>query len=208
MNKFGYTKEEISFFKKFNTPAKIQDFLNTIPFNFCEKGETCFSPREVLKNKKAHCVEGAIFASAVLEFHGHKPLILDLRSTYKPYDFDHVVAVFMVDGFYGAISKTNHSVLRYREPVYKNIRELVMSYFHEYFLDSGKKTLREYSDLLDLNKFNFLNWRTTTEDIFDIPIYLDDVKHYKILTSKQIKNLRKADSIEIEAGKIVEYKKN
>lgn len=207
MKNLGYDKEEVRLFKKLNTPSKIQDYLNSISFNFEKKGQTCFSPREVIKNKSAHCAEGAMFAAAVLEFNGHEPLIMDLRSTTKPYDYDHVVAVYKKDRCFGAISKTNHAVLRYREPVYKTIRELVMSYFHEYFLDSGKKTLREYSDLLDLNKFNKLNWRTTTEHLFEIPAYLDDIKHYKILTTKQVKNLRLADTVEIEAGKIREYKK-
>ncbi len=201
----GYSKKEISLFKKLSTPSKIQDYLNSIAFNFEKNGQTCFSPREVIKKRTAHCAEGAIFAAAVLEYHGHKPLILDLRSTTKPYDYDHVVAIFKIDGYFGAISKTNHAVLRYREPVYRTIRELVMSYFHEYFLDTGKKTLREYSDLLDLNKFNKLDWRTTDKNLFDIPAYLDDIKHHKILTPKQIRNLRLADKIEIEAGKIREY---
>ena len=205
MRDYKYYKEELSLFKRLSTPAKIQDYLNSIPFNFDKGNDTCFSPREVIQQKKAHCVEGAIFAAAVLEYHGHKPLILDLRSTTKPYDYDHVVAVYKKDGCFGAISKTNHVVLRYREPVYKTIRELVMSCFHEYFLDTGKKTLREYSDLLDLNRFNKLVWRTTHQDLFEIPEYLDDIKHYKILTPKQIKNLRLADKIEIEAGKIREY---
>lgn len=205
MNKFNYSKEEVSLFKKLSAPAKIQDYLNSIPFNFEKNGQTCFSPREVIKNRTAHCAEGAIFAAAVLEYRGYKPLILDLRSTVKPYDYDHVIAVYKKDGYFGAISKTNHAVLRYREPVYKTIRELVMSYFHEYFLDSGKKTLREYSDLLDLNKFNKLNWRTTDKNLFDIPAYLDDIKHHKILTPQQVKNLRLADKVEIEAGKIREY---
>lgn len=207
MNRFNYSSKEFALFRKLRTPAKIQDYLNSIPFNFEKSGQTCFSPREVIKNKTAHCAEGAIFASAVLEFQGHKPLIMDLRSTTKPYDYDHVVAVYKKDGYFGAISKTNHAVLRYREPVYKTIRELVMSYFHEYFLDSGKKTLREYSDLLDLNKFNMLDWRTTSEQLFEIPAYLDDIKHHKILTPKQIKNLRKVDNIEIKMGELVEYKK-
>ncbi len=207
MKNFGYTKQEIGIFKKLNTPAKIQDYLNTLPFNFEEKGGTCFSPRKVLTTKTAHCVEGAVFASAVLEFHGHKPLILDLRSTEKPYDFDHIVAVFKQFGYFGAISKTNHAVLRYREPVYKTVQELVLSYFHEYFLNSnGQKTLREYSKLLDLNYFNRFDWRTSEKDLFEIPEYLDGIKHYPILSREQIKNLRKADKIEIQAGKIVEYK--
>ncbi|MEQ1561715.1 MAG: hypothetical protein ABL899_03295, partial [Nitrospira sp.] len=122
-------------------------------------------------------------------------------------DYDHVVSVFRIDGFFGAISKTNHGVLRYREPVYKTVRELAMSYFHEYFLNNGQKTLREYSDPFDLNYFNKINWRTSEKDLSEIHEHLDKIKHHKILSQKQIKNLRKADKIEIEAGKLVEYKK-
>lgn len=208
MSKFNYTKEEEKLFKKLNTPAKIQDFLNTISFNFEKKGETCKSPRKVLVDKTAHCMEGALFAAAALENIGQQPLIIDLRSSKKPFDFDHVVAIWNQDGFYGAISKTNHGVLRYREPIYKTIRELVMSYFHEYFLNTnGLKTLREYSDPFDLNHFNKLEWRTSEKDLFEIPKHLDKTTHHQILTKKQIKNLRKADKIEIEMGKIQEYNK-
>lgn len=204
-----YTKEEIKLFKKLNTPSKIQDYLNSLEFNFEDNGDTCMSPREVIKNKKAHCMEGAMFASAVLEFHGHKPTVLDLRSVKRPYDYDHVLAIFKQFGSFGAISKTNHAVLRYREPVYKTVRELALSFFHEYFLNSnGKKTLREYSMPFDLNYFNKLGWRTTEKDLFEISFYLDEIKHFKILTLEQEKNLRKADKIEIEAGSIVEYKKS
>jgi hypothetical protein len=206
---YAYTPEEIRLFKKLRTPAKIQDFLNTLPFNFEKAGQTCMSPRRVLETRTAHCVEGAVFGAAVLEFHGAKPLILDLRSTERPYDFDHVVAVYTQFGCFGAISKTNHAVLRYREPVYKTIRELVLSYFHEYFLNStGQKTLREYSDPLNLTQFDALEWRTSSEDVFDIPEYLDGIRHHSILSSEQIKNLRRADPIEIKAGEIIEFKKS
>ncbi|MFZ2523480.1 MAG: hypothetical protein WAW92_03795 [Minisyncoccia bacterium] len=203
-----YTIEEIKLFKKLNTPQKIQDYINSIPFNFDERSGTCLSPRMVIKMNKADCIEGALFAAAVLELQGNKPLLLDLRSIKKPYDYDHVVALFVVDGFWGAISKTNHSVLRYREPIYKNVRELVMSYFHEYFLDTGQKTLRDYSVPLDLNKYNKINWRTSEKDLKEILIGLDKIKHFKILTKKQERNLRKADKIEIESTKKVEYKNN
>ncbi len=199
-----YSSKEIKLFKKLESPKKIQDFLNGLKFNFEKKGETCYSPRLVIKHQKAHCMEGAMFAAAVLEFHGAKPLVMDLRSI-KPQDDDHVVAVFKHFDCFGALSKTNHGVLRYREPIYKTLRELVMSYFHEYFLNTGEKTLREYSDLVDLNFFGYLNWQTSTEHLFAIPEKLDKIKHYKILTSAQIKNLRKADSIEIKTGKIVEW---
>jgi hypothetical protein len=207
MKKFGYTKSETKLFRRLNSPKKIQDYVNSLRFNFEENGDTCMSPREVLKNKKANCIEGAILAAAVLEFHGARPLVLDLRSTKKPYDDDHVVAVFKQSGCFGAISKTNHAVLRYREPIYETVRELALSYFHEYFLNSGRKTLREYSDLFDLSHFDNLNWRTTDKSLLRISFYLDKIKHRKILSPKQIKNLRPADKVEIEAGKIAEHKK-
>ena len=200
------------------------------------------SPRFVIKTQKAHCMEGSMLAAAALEFNGFRPFVMDLRSV-KPGDDDHVVAVFRRFGHFGAISKTNHGVLRYREPIYKTPRELALSYFHEYFLKDGKKTLREYSEVFDLGYFDKAslvfnhpasvasapllekegsgpssspfkgearrgeNWRTSEKDLFEIPAKLDKIKHYKILTPAQIKNLRLADKIEIKAGEIVEWKK-
>jgi hypothetical protein len=196
-----YTQTEIKLFKSLNTPAKLQDYLNTLKHN---PKDTWRSPRGVIKSGEAYCIEGAILAAGVLQFHGHKPLILDIRG-FDP-DVDHVLAVYKQRGFFGAISKTNHAVLRYREPVYKTLRELVMSFFHEYFLDSGKKTLRDYSKLVDLSQFNKKQWQTSEKNLEYIAEYLDGVKHYKILKPWQKRNLRKADKIEIEAGKLLEWK--
>ena len=201
----SFTKKEIALIKKLNTPAKVQDFLDKTRFNFEEDGKDVLkSPIKVLREKNCHCTEGAIFAAYVLSLHGYKPLILHCK-VVRP-DFDHVVALFKRDGYWGAISKTNHSVLRYREPVYKNIRELVMSYFHEYYLDNGKKTLRSYSRPLDLNIFG-KKWAIAEHDLWEVDDKLDEIKHYEIVTPKMIKNFRKADKIEIEITKIVEYKK-
>lgn len=199
------TKNEIKLFRKLNSPKKIQDFINKIPINFEKDGEdTCKSPHQVLKEKKCHCIEGAILASMILRFHKQKPLIVDLTSSKK--DFDHVIAVFKWRGKWGAISKTNHAVLRYREPVYNSIRELVMSFFHEYFADDGKKTLRSYSLPVNLSKFDKKGWMGTLEDVWYIADYLVKVKHFKILNKKQIAGLRKADKIEIKAGKLIEWR--
>lgn len=156
-------------------------------------------------------MEGAMLAAAILEFHGQKPYVMDLRSV--KHDQDHVVAVFKRGKYIGAISKTNHAVLRYREPIYKNLRELALSYFHEYFDSKGRKTLREYSRLLDLQIFDrtpsfikeFGNWRISEKDLFDIPAGLDEIKHYYLINPNQIKKLRKADKVEIKAGEITEY---
>jgi len=200
----SFTQKEKALIKKLNTPAKVQDFLNALKFNFEEKGETLKSPILTLRAGKAHCFEGALLGAYILSKHGHKPLILHLKTTKN--DFDHVIALFKIDGFWGALSKTNHAVLRYREPVYKNIRELVMSYFHEYFLDSGVKTLRKYSQPFKLNVFEN-GWKREDGDLWGIDDELDKIKHYDILSANAIKNFRKAEKIEIEAGKIVEYRK-
>src|SRR3989344_7544763 len=135
----GFTKKEISAIKRLNSPKKVQGFINKLKINFEENGDTCLSPRLVLKEKKAHCIEAALLAAAILRFHGYPPIILDLESTSR--DFDHVIFLFKSRKHWGAISKSNHTSIRYREPIYRTIRELVMSYFHEYFLDNGKKTL-------------------------------------------------------------------
>ncbi|MFA6273932.1 MAG: hypothetical protein WC662_02120 [Candidatus Paceibacterota bacterium] len=210
-----FTNKEKELMEKLNTPAKVQDFLNILKFNFEKNGETLKSPIRVLREKNAHCLEGAIFGAYILSLHGQKPLLLHLETTKD--DFDHVVALFQKDGFWGALSKTNHGVLRYREPIYKNIRELVMSYFHEYFLDNGKKTLRKYSRPLNLNIFPARNashsvaggeksWITAEHDLWEIDQELDKIKHYDIAPKKIFKKLRLADKIEIEMGKIVECK--
>jgi hypothetical protein len=200
-----YSKDEIKLFRKLSSPKKIQDYVNSLRFNFRKDG-IFSSPRVVVRNKKADCLEGALLASAILEFYGYKPLILDLRSATKPFDYDHIVALFRQYKCFGAISKTNHAVLRYREPVYKTVRELVMSYFHEYFLEDGRKTLREYSKPFDLSTIKHIDWRTTESNLWEIHEILDKIKHYPILSKKQIINLRKADKIELLAGKIVEDK--
>jgi len=201
----GLDKNEIKILKSLDNPKKIQDFLNKIPLNFEEKGDTCMSPRMVLKNRKAHCVEGAMVAAAALRLNGEKPLVIDMEATKK--DFDHVICVFKRNGKWGAIGKTNHAVLRYREPVYKNIRELVMSFFHEYFDDDGKKNLRSYSLPVDLSRFDHLNWMASEEDVWFIPEHLAKIRHFPILTRSQIAGLRKADKVELDAGDVVEWKK-
>lgn len=199
-----FSKKEKDLLKKLNTPVKVQDFLNGLKFNFEKNGETLKSPIMTLRKKEAHCFEGALLAAYILSLHGHKPLILHLQTTKG--DFDHIITLFKQNNLWGALSKTNHAVLRYREPIYKNVRELVMSYFHEYFLDNGKKTLRKYSRPLNLNVFE-KGWELEDGDLWGIDEELDKIKHYDILSKAAIKNLRKADKIEIEAGKIVEYKK-
>jgi hypothetical protein len=201
---FGLEKKQLKILKQLNTPQKIQDFLNRMPMNFEKDGETNLSPMSVLKKKICHCAEGAALAALALRIQGYPPLVLDLTANKN--DFDHVVAVYQKDGKWGAISKTNHAVLRYREPIYNSIRELAMSYFHEYFDDQGRKSLRSFSPAVNLKRFDKLGWMTTENDVDYIVEYLAEVRHFPILNRKQIQNLRKADQIEIKVGRITEYK--
>lgn len=200
----GLTQKEWQVLKRLSRPKKIQDFLNSLPFNFEKRGETHSSVRFALKRGRAHCFEGALIAAAALWIQGKQPLLLDLK-TVRP-DFDHVVALFRENGGWGAISKTNHAVLRYREPIYRSVRELVMSYFHEYFLNNGRKTLRSFSNPFDISKYGN-RWIVSKENLADLAHKLDHSPHTKILSPKQIRNLRKADEVEIHAGEIVEYRK-
>ncbi|MFZ3012012.1 MAG: hypothetical protein WA060_03415 [Minisyncoccia bacterium] len=201
---FDFSPKEKRLLKKLVTPALMQDFLNGLKFNFELKGETLKSPLFSLREGSSHCFEGALLGAYILSLHGFKPYILHLKAVRE--DYDHVIALFKVGGFWGALSKTNHAVLRYREPIYKNIRELALSYFHEYFLDDGVKTLRQYSTPLNLNIFE-KGWEREGGDLWGIDEELDKIKHYDILPKGTSGKLRKADKIEIRAGKITEFKR-
>lgn len=201
---FGLDKKEMSILRLLKTPRKIQDFLEEIPINFEPEGDTCLSPRRVLRERRAHCIEGAMLAALALRIQGERPLVLDLEASAQ--DHDHVIALFKRHGCWGAISKTNHAVLRYREPVYKTIRELVLSFFHEYMDGTGKKTLRSFSPPVDLSRFDEIGWMTSEENVWEIAQYLADIRHSPLLSLAQIRTLRKADALEIEAGNLTQWK--
>lgn len=201
-----FTKKELARLKKINTPAKIQTLLNGLKFNFEKKGKkeehTIKSPIRTLREGNAHCFEGALLGAYILSLHGFKPQILYLKTAKG--DLHHVITPFKLGKYWGALSKTNHAVLRYREPIHRSIRELVITYFHEYYLENGKKTLRSYTMPLSLKQFK--GWETSEEDLWNIDEALDKMKHYEILPKSYIPKLRKVDPIEIKAGDIEEYK--
>ncbi len=201
----GFSKKEQAVFRKLNTPTKVQDYLNKFPFNFEENGvDTIKSPLSSVRTGSIHCFEGALLGAYILSLHGYTPTIMHLKATKN--DFDHTLAVFKTEGHYGAISKTNHYCLRFRDPIYKTVRELAMSYFHEYFLNkNGQKTMRSYSGLLNLNRLK-TDWVHSKEDLWIIDEALDKTKHYNILNKKQIKKLRPTDVIERRAGGFVDFK--
>lgn len=197
------TPEIFSVVSKLSTPQKIQEYLDSIPFNFEKNGETCMSPLRVLANKKAHCIEGAMLAAYALMVHGHRPLLLNLK--VKKSDVDHVVALYKVGEFWGAISKTNHAVLRYRDPVYSTIRELALSYFHEYFLPTtGEKTLLGYSRPVSMKRFG-TRWPVRDDDMWDIAEYIYDAQVTPIAPQENMKYLKNASTIERKVSGIQEW---
>jgi len=198
---------EHSVLKKLNTSHHIQDYLEALPHNFSKSaGETCRSVRRILQKKKAYCFEGAVFAAASLAYHGQPPLLLDLQTTDD--DQDHVVALFKENGLWGALSKTNNPVLRYRDPIYKTVRELAMTYFHEYFLyTSGIKTMRAYSRPFDLTKYAPEVWVTGEKSLDFIAEELDASPHLPVVSQKQIRNLRRATTLERKILDLEEWTK-
>lgn len=197
---------DLSFLKKLRTPIRIQDYLDTLPINNEKGGETCMSPTQVMRARKAHCLEGALLAAAALALRGEKPLLMNLKSS--PGDQDHAVALYRVNGYWGAISKTNHAALRFRDPVYRTLRELALSYFHEYFENpTGRKTLFAYSKPLNLARFG-TRWMSATDDLWEIAYALRSAPHTRLVPLSNKRHIRKADRMERKAGRLVEWRKH
>ncbi len=201
--KVGLTAKELAVLKKLNTPQQIQDFVSAIPQNFEENGDSCMSVREVLRTRRAHCIEGALVAALALWIHGQRPLLMDISANDQ--DDDHVVALFQSNGYWGAISKGNHTCVRYRDPVYRSLRELAMSYFHEYYNTQGIKTLRTYSRPFDLSTRTPHAW-VTGADSWKIAEDLCEIKHWNLIPDSQEKFLRPLDKFEKTLLSITQYR--
>jgi len=198
---FPKGSKQYKILSRLNTPQKIQTYLDSIPFNDEENGETCMSVNRVLKEKKAHCLEGSFLACACLMLVGRKPIIVSLKAR-KP-DYDHIVILFMENGYYGALSKTGHPVLSYRDPVYRSVRELVMSYFHEYFLfKKGVKTLVGYSKPINMKRFG-TKWIMSEEDLWDIATKIFYAPVTTVVPSKNKRFIRKVPRSERKALDVI-----
>jgi hypothetical protein len=183
------------------SPFKIQRFLDEeIGYNQEPQGATCYSPRRVLRETVAHCMEGAVFAALALRRLGHPALLVDLEAVR---DSDHVLAVYRANGRWGAVAKSDYAGLRSREPVYQSIRELAMSYFEHYYNPAGEKTLRAYSGPVNLARFDrTLAWMTTFDEIWEIPKYLCEIRHTGILTKPMERDLARTDPRLFAAGRV------
>lgn len=194
-----FTRAELSLLKRLKTPEKIQAFLDDeVAYNKEPHGPTCRSPRFVLQDRVAHCAEGAFFAAAALRVHDQPPLIVDLEAVR---DDDHLLAVFQEHNHWGAIAKSNYAGLRFREPVYRTIRELVMSYYEHYYNPKGEKTLRAFSTRpLHLRRFDRMDWMTTEDNLWALCEHLCTVPHSRVMTLPMEVTRRKMDRRSYAAG--------
>lgn len=199
----GLTARELAVLRRLGTPAKIQTFLNRIPINHEHDGETVLSVREVLRQRRAHCIEGAFVAATALWLHGEPPLVMHMDCDLS--DYPHVIAVYRRDGCWGAISKTNGSRLRFRDPVYRTLRELALSYFHEYTNKRGEKTLRSYTAAFDLRRIDPALWVTNPASCWEAHDRLEALRHYPLLAPRQIQALARSDPFERRVGKVEQY---
>jgi hypothetical protein len=199
-----FTADEMKLLKGLDTPQKIQDFIDSLDTNFEPDGDTVLSPLRVLRERRAHCIEAALLAAMVLRLHNRPPLIIDLTANSK--DDDHVLCVFKRNDCWGAIAKSNHHCLGYRDPIYRSVRELVLSYFHEYLNYQGEKTLRSYSRPMNLTRFDKNNWMTSKKDLWCIPSFIIKQPHTRLMTRAQEKDLRDADAFTKDVNNLARQK--
>jgi hypothetical protein len=204
MTDLGLTPGEFAVLRRLSTPEKIQSYLLRMPQNFELDGDSCATVRMVLRDNRAHCIEGALLAAAALWVHGEPPLLLDLRAVN---DSDHVVALFRRRGHWGCISKTNGPDLRWRDPIYRTLRELALSYMHEYSNRRDYKSLREYSVPYDLRRADLEDWLTGDEGAWAIAEKLDEIRHFPLVRRQQLRLLVRRDPFEREVAMLTQYKK-
>jgi hypothetical protein len=189
------TRAEARLVSGLTTPTKIQSFLDSIEYSE-EIRYRC--PLSVLRDGKGHCFDGALFAAAMLRRIGHPPLITDIIPNDN--DDDHILALYRIHGHWGAVAKSNYTGLRFREPVYRTLRELILSYFEDFFNAIGEKTMRAYTRPLNLTAFDRLGWMTNDEALDAIGERLDEIQKFKPLTPGMIRNLSFADQRSVQAG--------
>jgi hypothetical protein len=194
---YGLTRAEVAVLRRLSTPDKVQRYLDDLEYNLERGGETLRSPRRVIRDRTAHCAEAAFFAAAAFRVNGRPPLILDLEAEN---DDDHVLALYRDRGLWGAVALSKFSGLRYRAPVYRSTRELVMSYFDDYFNWDGDRSLRAYSRPLSLARFDRIDWMTAEDDLWPIVEWLSAVAHTKLVPTRVARRLPRVDPRSYRAG--------
>jgi len=191
---FGLSPENFRTLRALKTPAQIQRFVDSLSYQY---SNTAWSPQRVLRERKGHCLEGALLAAAALRANGHPPLLMDLEAVY---DDDHVVAIYRERGLWGSIAKSNFAGLRFRAPIYRTLRELAVSYFEHYYNLRGERTLRAYSRPVNLERLDSRRWMTSEEDVWCVAEYLIAARHYPLFPDKVARSLPRLDRRSFEAG--------
>jgi hypothetical protein len=186
-NSWGFSPPELRKLRSLKGPYGIQRYLDAMPYHL---EDTAWSPRRVLQENTSHCYEGALFAAAALRVNGYPPLLLDFESEH---DTDHVIAIYRVDGCWGAVAKSNFTGCRFREPVHRTLRELAISYFNLYFNLRGERTLRTFSRPVDLKRFDHLDWMISEKPVWFVAEYLLTIFHYRLISLAQAKRLHRVD---------------
>lgn len=194
---YALTREETTLLRSLRTPAKVQAYLDGLAYNLEPEGDTLRSPRRVMRDRTAHCAEGAIFAAAAFRVNGRRPLIVDLEAVR---DDDHVLAVYRDDGLWGAVATSKFAGLRFRAPVYRTVRELVMSYFEDYYNWDGERTLRACSRPVSLARFDRIAWMTAEQDLWPIVEYLAVAPHTALIGPSAARRLPRLDKRSYDAG--------
>ena len=191
---YGLSPGNLRKLRALKTPARIQKFVDAIEYQYAD---TAGSPARVLRERKGHCLEGALIAAAALRVNGHPPLIMDLEAVR---DDDHVVALYRERGLWGGIAKSNFAGLRFRAPIYRTLRELALSYFEHYYNLRGERTLRSYSMPVNLARLDSHHWMTAKEDVWCVPELLIAARHYALFPDKVARSLPRLDRRSFEAG--------
>lgn len=192
-----FDRKELKVLARLDCPVRVQEFLDSVPYS---SEETYRSPRSVLRDRVAHCFDGALFAAAALRRLGFPPLILDMLPNDR--DDDHLLALYKVDGHWGAVAKSNFVGLRFREPVYRTLRELCLSYFDQFYNVHREKTLRGYTVPINLSAFDKLHWMTNDEHLEAIALRLDEIRKVTLVTPPMEKRLSPVDKRSYQAGLI------
>lgn len=191
---FGFAPADLRTLRALNTPARIQKFVDGMEYDYSHSAR---SPQTVLHERKGHCLEGALLAAAALRVNGRPPLVMDLEAVY---DDDHVIALYREHGLWGAIAKSNFAGLRFRAPVYRTLRELALSYFEHYYNLRGQRTLRSYSQAVNLARLDSKRWMTAEDDVWCVPELLIAARHYPIVPDRVARALPRLDRRSFEAG--------
>jgi hypothetical protein len=191
---FGLLPQDLRTLRALKTPARIQKFIDALTYQYAD---TAWSPQRVLRERKGHCLEGALLAAAALRINGHPPLLMDLEAVH---DDDHVIALYRERGLWGGLAKSNFAGLRFRAPIYRTLRELALSYFEHYYNLRGERTLRAYSQPVNLARLDRRNWMTSEEDVWCVPELLIAARHYPLFPHKIARSLPRLDRRSFEAG--------